>query len=304
MNLKQAHYMLTIAQEGGITAAARKLYISQPSLSQMLRQVEEEAGLPLFDRSVSPFRLTYAGERYLHAAQVMLRTNEMLENELREIRQEDSGRLRLGISMQRSAQILPLVLPVFTRAYPKVKLELVEAGSARQEELVRQGQVDLALAATDSTCPDLTYQLIEREIIGVLCGRGSPLSARLPGGTPISLDQLSKERFVVLKHGHSLRVVQDALFRANGLRPDVVLETDSLETARQVALHCGWCMLCSNIYASSGAPGSFYPLKDYDNARHFYACYRSERSLTRYMRDFIAIVTRSLAASREGTSAP
>ena len=111
MNLRQALYMKTIAEKGGITAAAKQLYISQPSLSQMLRQIEEEAGVPLFDRSSLSFRPTYAGERYLHAASVLLNTNEILENELREIRGEERGRLRLGISMLRSAQLLPCVLP-------------------------------------------------------------------------------------------------------------------------------------------------------------------------------------------------
>ena len=80
MNLRQALYMKTIAEKGGITAAAKQLYISQPSLSQMLRQIEEEAGVPLFDRSSLSFRPTYAGERYLHAASVLLNTNEILEN--------------------------------------------------------------------------------------------------------------------------------------------------------------------------------------------------------------------------------
>ena len=99
MNLKQARYIRTIAQEGGVTAAAKKLYISQPSLSQMLRQIEGELGVELFDRTVQPFRPTYAGECYLRAAQAMLSANEILENEIQQIRQEDRGRLRLGISM-------------------------------------------------------------------------------------------------------------------------------------------------------------------------------------------------------------
>ena len=63
MNLKQAQYIKTIAECGSVTAAAKKLFVSQPSLSQMLRQVEQEIGLPLFDRSVSPLRPTYAGEK-------------------------------------------------------------------------------------------------------------------------------------------------------------------------------------------------------------------------------------------------
>lgn len=63
MNLKQAQYIKTIAECGSITAAAKTLFVSQPALSQMLRQLEGEMGLPIFDRSVSPMRLTYAGEK-------------------------------------------------------------------------------------------------------------------------------------------------------------------------------------------------------------------------------------------------
>ena len=114
MNVRQALYIRTIAEEKGVTAAAKKLHISQPSLSQMLRQIEEEAGTPLFERGTQVFHPTYAGERYLHAAEVILNTNEILENELREIRGEERGRLRLGISVQRSIQLLPKVLPEFT----------------------------------------------------------------------------------------------------------------------------------------------------------------------------------------------
>ena len=78
MNLKQARYICAIAREGSITAAAKKLYVSQPSLSQMLKQVEGELGVALFDRSVSPFQLTYAGEKYLQAANNILAANERL----------------------------------------------------------------------------------------------------------------------------------------------------------------------------------------------------------------------------------
>ena len=82
MNIKQAQYILTIANEGSITAAAKKLYISQPSLSQMVRQVEKELGVALFDRTSLPLRLTYAGEKYLECAHTMIVANDRLENQL------------------------------------------------------------------------------------------------------------------------------------------------------------------------------------------------------------------------------
>ena len=79
MNMKQALYFKTIAQYGTITAAAKQLYISQPSLSQTLRQIEDEVGTPLFDRSTSPFHLTYAGERYYQTACRILKIYGYLE---------------------------------------------------------------------------------------------------------------------------------------------------------------------------------------------------------------------------------
>ena len=296
MNLKQALYIQTIAREGNITAAAKKLYVSQPSLSQMVRQVENEYGVTLFDRTVSPLRLTYAGEKYLQAAKTMLAANERLENELREIRQENSGLLRLGISVQRAIQILPVALPWFTMQYPKVSIDLREEGSARLEQLLEDGEIDLALAAIESVSPSLSYALIEKEVVGVLAGKGAAIAQQLPPGTPISLSMIREDAFVSLKPGHSVRVVQDALFHESGMKPQILLETDSLEVAKRVAVQAGACMLCSDIFVDDYARrgGVFYPLMDYENRRHLYACWRKGEKLPRYAEGFIQIVSRIL----------
>lgn len=116
-----------------------------------------------FDRNVSPFCLTFPGERYIQAAGVILAANERLENELHENREENSGRLRLGTGVQQAIQVLPW----FTALFPHVTLEVTKRGSAHLEELVLQGQIDLALAALESVSPKLTYKLIEEEC---LCG--------------------------------------------------------------------------------------------------------------------------------------
>lgn len=294
LNLKQALYIKTIAEEGGVTAAAKKLYISQPSLSQMLHQVEADIGLPLFDRSTFPVRPTYAGECFLRAASHMLNIQDHLEQELQEIRQEDRGRIRLGISIQRSVHLLPKILPQFIQQYPHVSLMLQEAGSADLEQQVLEGQVDLALASTEATYSGLNYRLLQTETVGILAGANSPLAGSLPSGTPISLDKALNTPFVSLKQGHNLRVIQEKLFQALGQQPQILLETDSLEAARQLTLSCGCCMLCTNSYVSRDE--LFYPLKDYKNSRHFYACYEDGRILSQYMEYFIRLVMKGLSS--------
>ena len=301
MNLKQAHYVKCIAECGSVTAAAKKLYVSQPSLSQMLRHLEKELGVDLFDRSIAPLQLTYAGEKYLHAAQIMLDAQEQLENEIREIRHDHSGRLRLGISVSRGIQLLPRVVPKFMEKYPNVKLELVESGSDTLESMIQEGRIDLALAAVESTCASLSYELIEWETIGILAGKNSKIAQRLPDGTPVSFEDAADDLFVSLRKGHGSRVVQDKLLRRSTCSPKILLETDSLEIGKRIALTSGACMILPNIYIDgfvTHMKGSFFPLKDYDHQRHFYACYRKDAFVPQYMHSFIQIVIDALHPDR------
>ena len=303
MNMKQALYFKTIAQYGTITAAAKQLYISQPSLSQTLRQIEDEVGTPLFDRSTSPFHLTYAGERYLKAVEAMLDIETRLKEEIESIRRDDSGRLRLGISVTRAMQVLPDVIPIFTKSYPNVTIELTEAASASLEGLLQKGQIDLALAALEANEANIAYELIEKESIGILAGKGSQLAQLVPSGTPISLEMVEKEAFVSLDTSHSSRIIQDRLFRRYNIRPKILLETSSLEVARRVALKSGACMVLPDVYADEfvfNSGGAFYPLKDYENHRHFYACYRNDENTKKYIRDFVSITTSVLNQTTHG----
>lgn len=303
MNMKQALYFKTIAQYGTITAAAKQLYISQPSLSQTLRQIEDEVGTPLFDRSTSPFHLTYAGERYLKAVEAMLDIETRLKEEIESIRRDDGGRLRLGISVTRAMHVLPDVIPIFTKAYPNVTIELTEAASASLEGLLQKGQIDLALAALEANEANIAYELIEKESIGILAGKGSQLAQLVPSGTPIRLEMVEKEAFVSLDTSHSSRIIQDRLFRRYNIRPKILLETSSLEVARRVALKSGACMVLPDVYADEfvfNSGGAFYPLKDYENHRHFYACYRNDENTKKYIRDFVSITTSVLNQTTHG----
>ena len=105
-----------------------------------------------------------------------------------------------------------------------------------------------------------------------------------------------------LDSSHSSRIIQDRLFRRYNIRPKILLETSSLEVARRVALKGGACMVLPDVYADDfvfKSGGAFYPLKDYENHRHFYACYRNGENVKKYVRDFIQITSAVLAKSSE-----
>ena len=300
MNLKQARYFVAIVEEGSITAAAKKLYITQPSLSQMLRQIEKENGVELLERTPLPMKPTYAGEKYLECARTVLLANEKLENQFKDIRNENSGHLRLGISMQRGMRIFPRIMPTFATKYPDVTLELHEVGSVKIENLLRYGDIDLAFAAIESTSARFDYKLIEKETTGLLADRNSKLAEKYKPWEAIPLEYAKDNCFVSLKPGHSIRVLQDELFRIYDMNPRIIVETDSLEMAKRVTVSCGACMLCPDVYFDEtiAGKGVFFPLENFDNQRHYYACWRKGEKLPRYAMELIDLVSQELERSK------
>lgn len=295
MNIKHAQYMLTVLQEGSITAAARKLYISQPSLSQMIKLVENNLGTPIFNRSTDPITLTYAGEKYIEAARQILTINNNLQKEINEINHEDHGTFKLGIPVQRAMQVLPYILPKFKAKYPFVEIDVQEHGSATTEALVLEGGVDFACLTTFPKHEELEYILVENEELVLLTSRNSDIARRIPSGTPIDITEAKNETFVNIKSGHSVRTTQDRLFIQKDIQPKVLLETISIEVGKRVAIACDAVMICPQNYIAM-TPELMpecvtYPILGIENNRNFYICHRKDRYLTKYMRDFIEMLT-------------
>lgn len=295
MNIKHAQYMLTVLKEGSITAAAKKLYISQPSLSQMIKLVENTLGTPIFNRSTDPITLTYAGEKYIEAAKKILTINDNLMKEIEEINHEEHGTIKLGIPVQRAMQVMPYVLPRFYAKYPHVKVDVRESGSANTEAAVLDGNVDLACLTTYPKHEELNYILIEEEELVLLTSRNSQLAKRIPSGTPISITEAKNEKFISSKVGHSVRDTQDRLFVTYDIQPEILMETSSIEVGKRTAIACDAVMICPINYIEMTPelhPGCcIYPIQGIEQRRSFYVCHRKELYLTKYMRDFIEILS-------------
>lgn len=291
MNLKHAQYMITVMQEGSITNAAKKLYISQPSLSQMIKLVETNLGAPIFNRATEPLTLTYAGEKYIEAAQQILTINTNLAKEIEEITTEDHGKIRFGVPVQRGMQVLPYVLPKFFRLYPHVDVEVFEQGSGLMENMVLDGTVDMACMTTTARHDELKYILIENEDLVLLTTKNTELARRIPAGTPISITEARNEKFVSNKPGHSVRTIQDNLFIVNNIQPKIILETISIEVEKKVCLACDAVMICPKNYIEKTPEmeerAVTYPILNAGSQRHCYICHRKNLYLTKYMRDFI-----------------
>lgn len=301
MNMKHIHYVLTVLHEGSITGASKKLYVSQPALSQTIKQIEHDLGAIIFDRSTDPISLTSAGQKYVEAAQQMLDIDRNLRAQIAEMKNEIHGRLRVGISVQRGLQLLPRVIPEFSRQYPFVKVELIEHGSDTLERLTTEGQCDIALIATNEKPNKLRYVLIENEQVVLMAARSTDLAHRFEDSTPIEITEAQHERFVAMRSGHSVRIVQDRLFALHHISPNILLETSNMEAGKNVAARSNAVMLIPQVYVTGSLDLQLrvqcHPILNSDYERHFYLCYRKGMYLTRYMVDFARIVCKHLNAT-------
>lgn len=299
MNEKHMQYVLTVLKEGSFTSAARKLYVSQPSLSQVIKAAETNLGAPIFNRNTDPISLTPAGELYVEAAGQISAISKNLEKRIEELSHEDIGRIRLGISVQRGMEILPAVYRRFHEKYPRVELDLFEQGSAFMEKTVLEGMVDIALLTTSPKHEGLVYKLIQEETLVLLVNKECALAKRIPPGTPIDISEAANEEFIAIRHGHSVRAIQDSLFITKDVHPKIVLETISIEVGKHVTALCPLVMACPDAYADTNndenSPYFAYPILDVANPRHFYACYKRDAYLTKYMHGFLNLLKETVS---------
>ena len=294
MNEKHMQYVLTVLKEGSFTNAAKKLYVSQPSLSQIIKTAESNLGAPIFNRSTDPITLTPAGQLYVEAARQVTTISTNLVKQVEELSNEEFGKIRLGISVQRGMELLPELYPRFKKRFPHVEIELHEQGSATMEKSVLEGEVGIALLTTFPKHADLYYDLIQEEQLVLIVNRDCALAKQIRPGTPIDILEAKDETFVSSRPGHSVRSIQDALFITRDMKPKIDLETISIEIGKRVVASSPVVMACPDAYVdtsnSAESPYFSYPILGVENPRHFYACYRKDMYLTKYMKGFLEIL--------------
>ena len=294
MNARQANYLLTVNELGSISLAAEKLYVSQPSLSQTIQSIEKKLNVKIFDRTKNPITLTYAGEKVIEAAKDILSVNTNLLREIDEINEESKGRFRIGISTHRAMHILPKILPQFMEKYPFVEVEILEKGSSNMEELILSGKVDFAFMVVSKTeHPTLKYNLLFQEKMVLLTNKNSAFSLRHEKNEPVDFKEVEQEKFIFLRKGHGVRTIQDRLFQKSRVKPKAVLETESIEVAKRMAV----ALYAMTIYPKSMLDeeeiksGSirYFPIKGDEAYQNIYLTYDKNMYLTKYMLDFIRL---------------
>jgi LysR family hydrogen peroxide-inducible transcriptional activator len=228
-SLRQLRHLVALADSGHFGRAARACHVTQSTLSASIKELENLLQASLVDRTKRKVVLTPLGLETVERARRLLGEAEELVLAADSAREPLSGTIRLGVIPTIGPFLLPLVLPALRRAFPKLKLYLVEDLTARLVEQLHAGRLDIALLALPYECGNVESRILFEDPFRVAVRRGDPLAHE----KTIEAEALRPDDLLLLREGHCLRDHALAACALDRTRGEAV-EATSLHTLVQM----------------------------------------------------------------------
>ncbi|MBZ4412425.1 LysR family transcriptional regulator [Myxococcus sp. XM-1-1-1] len=225
MELRHLRYFTAVADTLHFGRAARRVHVSQPTLSQQIRQLEEELQTPLFERSRAGVRLTQAGELFRSYASRALEDVDAGRMAVGALRGLATGALRVGYPPSMRGLVVPALAAVLRR-HPGLALSAEELVVRRMERRLSDGKLDVGLGYAPARAPDLDTEPVFDSRLALVVARGHVLA----GAETVGVKQLTDEPFALLSPGLRVRSRVDAYFATLRLSPRIALESNAVGT--------------------------------------------------------------------------
>lgn len=231
MDTRQLKYIIAIAENGSISKAAEKLFITQSGLNQQLIRIEKELGVSLFERTTHSLSVTEAGAVFLNYAREALNHEERMRDMLGDVVDGSVGTIRLNLAMEQGIELFCQVFPKFHAKYPKIEFKLEDHIVYDQYRYLAEGKLDIGMVMVKTReIEDLEYVHLrnERFLLGIPTSH--PL-ARLhhletDGDCPeIDLSLCKDEPFSLMFAGSTFRQVVEPCFERAGFDPKIMFES-------------------------------------------------------------------------------
>ena len=256
MTLTELRYIVAVARERHFGRAAEACFVSQPTLSVAVKKLEEELGVPLFERGPGEISITPSGQRIVEQAQRVLEEAARIKEIAALGKDPLAGPLRLGAIYTIGPYLLPKLIPILRRSAPSMQLLIQENFTHRLSEMLKGGEVDAILIALPFEEPGVVTQALYDEPFFVAVPKGHPWE----GKKKVTSDELTRESLLLLGEGHCFR--DQVLEICHSVRARErsglarTLEGGSLETIRQmVAGGVGVTVLPATSIGGSGGAG-------------------------------------------------
>lgn len=226
--LRHLRYLLAVAEHGSFTRAAEELRISQPTLSQQVKQLERTVGAQLLDRTGRTVRLTDAGETYVHYARRALRELAAAERAVLDVADLSRGALRLAVTPTFTAYLTgPLVAELHAR-HPGITLDVKELAQDRIEAALLADELDLGIAFHRPHLPGIAATPLFTETLTLVVATGDGPAEPLP------VHELAHRRLALLSGDFATRGHIDAHLAAHRVRPHIAVEANSVQALTEI----------------------------------------------------------------------
>ncbi len=226
MNIQQLEYILAVDQLKSFSKAADYCHVTQATLSAMVKKLEEQLDIVIFDRKANPIATTENGREILiQAQQVVAHANALLSSS-KAINQKVEGRVKMGIIPTIASSILPLIMKPLVEKYPLLHLEIQELTTNQLIKDLREGKLDVGILSTPIAANDLETNLLYVEDLRLY----GYLST---GEKQVSKSALSQQRIFLLQEGHCLRdqIIQLCdLKKQKSLPTNLSVESNTFDT--------------------------------------------------------------------------
>jgi DNA-binding transcriptional LysR family regulator len=304
MDLRQLRYLVALAEETNFTRAAAREHIAQPALSQQIRRLEDEVGLPLVERSTRHVRITHAGHVLVARARRILGEVEAARAELLGIRGLESGHVTVGTMHTMGPVDVSLALAIFHQRHPAIELTVREQSSEELAQMLRDDELDLAFLSVTERVEShglALHQLVSEELVVLL-----PPGHRRAGRRKLRMAELRDEEFISYREGARLRELLMSAGHHAGFQPQIKLESNESERIRRlVARGMGVAILPRSDAAAPGAEVAVVALTDPPLSRDITLAWRQGRRHPPAVAEFLALAraTFSENAAQDGAVA-
>lgn len=225
MEFRHLRYFLAVADALHFTKAAEGLHVSQPALSAQVKQLEQEVGVPLFDRVGRSVHLTRAGTIFREHARRALREMELARATIAQEEGLQRGLLTVGVVQTVNAYLVPEIVARFSARYPLVSLKLDELSGPDIEAGVENGALDLGIGFVPVSSERIESQPLFEEDFVLIVAPAHRLAVR----RQLSLSALAEESLILLSDLFCSRRLLNASFERVGARPKIIVEMNSIE---------------------------------------------------------------------------
>ncbi|VVP80291.1 HTH-type transcriptional regulator CynR [Pseudomonas fluorescens] len=234
MLLRHLRYLLAVADHGGFTRAAEALHVSQPTLSQQIRQLEDTLGVSLFDRTSRTVKPTDAGQAYIECARRVLVELEAGKRALHDVKDLSRGSLRVAMTPTFMAYMVGPLVRDYVARYPNIHLEVFELSMDDIESGLADDSLDVAIAFDQVRNADIESIPAFNETLGLMVGRAHPL---YESQDALTTGQVAQLEFALLTPEFFTRTCIDEYFALARITPKVAIEVNSVNTLLEVIRH-------------------------------------------------------------------